>query len=175
MTALGLTDAKTFLNITSTTSDAELLTFIDAAESEIAKRVGPLSTSTVTKRVPGYAWNLHLPIYPAASLTTVTVAGSVTALTLADLYLDTRTGAVSYTSGAFFSAAAYDVTYVAGRTTVSADLLMKIKVVLKFLWNSQRGPTARPGAGGPDAAAQSLQGLLDGLFSDQDELLPGLA
>jgi hypothetical protein len=174
MSALTLADAKTFLNITAATYDAELQTFIDAAEAAIAQRVGPLTTSSVTKRVPGYGWNLHLPIYPAVSLTSVTPVGG-TALTLSDLHLEGDVGAVSYNGGSFFTSPAYDEVYTAGRASVPADLLMKVKFVLKYLWNTQRGTGVRPGAAGPDATPPSLNALLDGLFADQDELLPGLA
>jgi hypothetical protein len=175
MSVLTLADAKLFLNITVATYDAELQTFIDAAEAAVATRVGPLSTSSVTRRVPGYAWNLHLPLYPATALTSVTPVGSSTALTLADLHLEGDVGAVSYNGGSFFSSLAYDVVYTAGRASVPADLLMKVKLVLKYLWNTQRGTGARPGAAGPDASPPSLNALLDGLFADPDELLPGLA
>lgn len=173
MSALTLADAKTYLNITAATWDTELQTFIDAAEAAIAQRVGPLSTTSLTKRVPGFGWSLHLPVYPAVSLTSVTPVGG-SALTLSDFYLDPDVGAVSYNNGSFFSSFAYDVVYTAGRSPVPADLLMKVKATLKFLWSSQRGPTTRP-ANGPDAPAVSLQTFIDGLLSDTDELLPGLA
>lgn len=174
MSVLTLADAKTYLNVTTSNFDVELQTFIDSAEAAIAQRVGPLSTSTVTKRVPGFGWSLHLPIYPAVSLTSVTPVGG-SALTLSDLYLEPDVGNVSYNGGSFFSSAAYDVVYVAGRSPVPADLLMKVKATLKYLWTSQRGQATRPGPAGPDMTAVSLQTFLDGLLSDQDELLPGLA
>lgn len=174
MSVLTLADAKQFLNITVTTYDTELPSFIDAAEAAVAQRVGPLSTSSVTKRVAGYGWNLHLPVYPAVSLTSVTPVNG-TALTIGDFHLEPEVGAVSYNSGAFFSSAAYDVVYVAGRSSVPADLLMKVRIVLKYLWTTQRGTGARSGGGGPDIAAPTLQALLNGLLSDTDELLPGLA
>src|SRR5690242_5393665 len=131
MSALGLADAKSYLNITSPDFDAELQTFIDAAEAAIAQRVGPLTPTSVTKRVAGYGYNLHLPIYPAVSLTSVTVVGSATTLTLSDLYLENSTGAVSYNGGSFFSASAYDVTYMAGRSPIPADLMAAIRELLR--------------------------------------------
>jgi hypothetical protein len=174
MSVLTLADAKTFLNITAATYDAELQTFIDAAEAALVKRVGPLVPTSVTSRVPGYGYSLHLPIYPVISLTSATpVLG--TALTLSDLYLEQSVGAVSYNGGAFFSSAGYDVVYSAGRASVPPDLLMKVKIVLKFLWTTQRGTGARSGGGGPDVSAPSMEALLKSLLSDQDELLPGLA
>jgi hypothetical protein len=177
MSVLTLADAKTFLNITAATYDAELQTFIDAAEAAVATRVGPLSTSSVTRRVPGYAWNLHLPIYPATALTSVTPVGSTTALTLADLHLEPEVGAVSYNSGSFFNSAAYDVVYTAGRSPVPADLLMAVKELLRHLWTTQRG-VSRPGPG-PALDAQPPSGYLMPYrvleLIAPYQLLPGLA
>lgn len=171
---LSLTDAKTYLNITGATFDTELQTFIDAAEAAIAQRVGPLTPASVTKRVPGYGWSLHLPVYPAVSLTSVTVVGSVTPLTLVDLYLDQPSGAVSYNGGSFFSAAAYDVVYSAGRSPVPADLIMATRELLRHLWTTQRGG-ARPGpATDIPGLAYAMPNRVLELIAPH-ELLPGLA
>lgn len=145
MSVLSLPDAKAHLNIEGETYDQELTAFIAAAEGALAQLVGPLSTSTVTRRVAGYGWGLHLPISPAVSLTSVTPVGG-TALTLGDLYLDQESATVSYTSGSFFYSMAYDVVYTAGRSTVPPDLLMAVKKQLKRMWSDQRGGANRPGA-----------------------------
>lgn len=155
MSVLDLTDAKAYLNIVGDASDTELTAFIAAAEAAVAQEVGPLSTSTVTKRVPGYAWNLYLPVYPAVSLTSVTVVGSATTLTVSDLYLDKDSGQVSYNGGSFFGASAYDVTYVAGRASMPADLLMAVRKMLRVMWVDQRRPSSKQG--GEDAVQFSAQ------------------
>lgn len=162
MSVLGLSDAKNHLNIPSTTTtyDTELQAFIDGAEAAIAQQVGPLSTSTVTKRVPGYGWNLHLPVYPAVSLTSVTPTGSVTALTLSTLYLDSESGTVSRNDLGFFTGSAYDVVYVAGRSTVPANLLQSVKDRLKLDWVSQRGGASRPGSNTDGPAVKSWPEIL---------------
>lgn len=175
MSVLGLTDAKAYLNITTDDYDTELAGVLDSAEAAVSQRIGPLSATPLTKRVPGYGYSLHLPIYPAISLTSVTAAGGSTALTLADLYLDQDSGAVSFTGGGFFSASAYDVVYVAGRSPVSADLLMLVRRVLKALWLDQLGAGVRPGATGETPTAPSMwpPSVLELLAPY--ELLPGLA
>lgn len=172
MSALSLADAKKHLNITVADYDTELQTFIDSAEATIAQRIGPLSTVTVTARVPGYGWNLHLPIYPAVSLTSITVVGSTTTLTLTDLYLEQDSGTVSYNGSSFFSASAYDVVYVAGRSPVPADLLMAVKKRLKLDWADQRGG-ARPGATTTEVVINEERKLEEILA--RYDLLPGLA
>lgn len=161
MSALSLPDAKAHLNIEEPTYDTELMARIAAVEAAIAQRVGPLSSSTVTKRVPGYAWNLHLPIYPVVSLTSVTPVGG-SALTLADLYLEPDFGTVSFNGSGFFSSNAYDVVYVAGRATVPGDLLDAVKKQLKRAWRDQRGGANRPGQTPSDQVALASQvGALD--------------
>lgn len=145
MSALGLADARTYLKISDNTLNAELQDTIDDAESILAQRVGPLSLVEITARVPGYGWSLHLPTFPAVELTSVSTAGG-SALTLADLYLEQRTGDVSYTGGAFFASAGYDVVYTAGHSPLPADLRRAIKRLVRALWNDQRGGGTRPGA-----------------------------
>lgn len=175
MSALDLADAKTYLNISDSKYDTELQLFIDAAESAIAQRVGPLSSSSLTKRVPGYAWNLHLPVYPAVSLTSVTPVGSSTALTLSGLYLEQESGAVSFNGGSFFSAPAYDVAYTVGRADVPPELVMAVRELLRHMWTTQRGSTARPNAGTeqPGQAYTLPNRVLE--LTAPYELLPGIA
>lgn len=157
MSVLQIADARKHLNISGTSQDTELQAIIDAAEAAIVMRVGPLVSTPVTFRAKGGGKGLLLTVTPALSLTSVTPVGG-TALTLADLYLDERAGLVTYNSGAFFTASAYDVAYAAGRTTTPADLLNAVKELVRHLWMSQRGPTRRPGSPPSDAAANTLPG-----------------
>jgi hypothetical protein len=145
VSVLLLADAKAYLNIAGATQDAELQTFIDAAEAVIGRHVGPLAAMAVTERV--YANGaLVLSTVPAISLTSVTPVGG-TALSLADLYLSPAAGVVSYNSGAPIGWGAYTVAYSAGRSTVPADLLLAVKELVRHLWESQRGTGTR--AAGP--------------------------
>lgn len=142
MSALTLAEAKTHLNITVSTYDTELQAVIDSAEAALAKRVGPLVSTAVTRRIPGGTYELALPVTPAISLTSVTPR-SGTALTLTDLYLDTTTGMVTFNNLGPFVAAYYDVVYAAGRTTCPSDLLFADKELVRHLWTTQRGGTPR--------------------------------
>lgn len=143
MSVLTLAEAKTHLNLSAaTTYDVELQDAIDSAEAVIAKRVGPLAPAATTVRVRGLSWALALPVLPAISLSSVTGAGG-TALTLADLYLDTASGLVTYDDGSSFSERYYDVVYAAGRATCPDDLLLAVKELVRWLWQPQRGPKAR--------------------------------
>ena len=142
MSVLTLAEAKTHLNLTGSTHDTELQDAIDSAESVIAKRVGPLASTATAVRVRGMCSALVLPVLPAISLTSVTGAGGA-ALTLADLYLDTASGLVTYDDGSAFSERYYDVVYAAGRGTCPDDLLLAVKELVRWLWQPQRGPKAR--------------------------------
>lgn len=158
MSVLTVTQAKTHLNITGATHDTELQTFIDTAEAIIAKRVGPLESTSKTARVVPSGCRLILPVRPAISLTSVTPESSA-ALTLSDLYLDTEEAVVTYNSGHAFQARYYTVVYAAGRSTLPADLLGAVKELVRHWWKeSQRGGSRRPGS----APAEQLSNTIPG-------------
>jgi hypothetical protein len=157
MSVLTLAEARTHLNLTAGPHDAEVQTFIDAAEAAITQRCGPLASTATTVRLQGGDYALVLPSVPAVSLTSVTPVDG-TALTLSDLYLDTSAGLVTYDSGAAFSDRLYDVVYNAGRATCPADLLMAVKELVRHMWQTQRGPTRRPGSQPSESAANTVPG-----------------
>lgn len=157
MSVLTLQQAKDHLNITAATHDAELQTMIDAAEATLAQLVGPLASTNTTERVAGGVPFLVLGESPAISLTSVTPYLG-TALTLTDLYLDTKTAIVTYNSGAFFPARHYTVVYAAGRSACPTDLLMAIKELTRHLWATQRGSGVRPGGPSSEGLSNTIPG-----------------
>lgn len=153
MSVVTLADVKAYLNITVATYDVELQTFIDGAESAIAKKVGPLAPTSTTRQVDGYGCELVLPVVPAISLTSVT-PNTGGALVVGDLNL-TPAGVVTYTtSQGTFPAAWYTVAYSAGRASLPSDLSLAVKEFVRHMWSTQRGPTARPGQGAANGGAQ---------------------
>lgn len=152
MSVLTVAQAKAYLSIT-TDVDAQLQTFIDAAEAAIATKCGPLAATTVTDQVTAASGALMLTTPPVISLTSVTPIGGGTALTLADLTLNQPSGVVSdVPSGT------YTVVYSAGRSAVPPDLLMAVKELVRHLWNTQRGPTTRPGSITSETTSNTLPG-----------------
>lgn len=154
-----MSEARAHLNITSTVHDGELVGVIAAAEAAIAQRVGPLEPTTVTARLSGNT-ALVLPVHPAISLTSISDAAG-TAQTVGQFALDGANGVLSYAAaGTRFSSAFYTVTYQAGRPAgaLPADLLFAVKELVRHLWDSQRGPTRRPGMPSSDGAANSMAG-----------------
>lgn len=156
MSVLTLAAAKTHLNITSTTHDTELGAFITAAEAAITVRCGPLESMAVTERVTVASGQLALSRPPVVSLVSVTPVGG-SALTLGDLYLDGRAGVVTGNVSSIPSGD-YDVTYNAGRVTCPDDLLLAVKELVRHLWDTQRGPTRRPGSTASELTSNTLPG-----------------
>lgn len=160
MSALTLDQAKAHLAIPDDKYDADLTAIIASAEAVLCKRVGPLSSTAVTRRIAGGTWTLALPITPAISLTSLTPRTG-TALTLSDLYLDTTTGVVTFNNLTPFVAAYYDVVYNAGRATCPADLLLAVKELVRHLWETRRGNRAAASEGG--ATARSVGTAVPGV------------
>ena len=140
MSVLTLTQAKTHLNITVSTYDTELQDFIDAAETAIGKKVGPLTATVTTVKVWG-GGPLLLPTTPVISLTSIT-GSSGAAWDLTGL-LVTAEGVVS---GVTFPTDLFTVVYSAGRPAVPSDLLMAVKEQVRHMWMTQRGGSKRPGS-----------------------------
>lgn len=147
MAVLTLADAKIHLNIpaATTTNDAEVTAFIDAAEAAISAKVGPLVSTNVTERVDGCStrW-LKLTSTPVVSVTSVTPVNG-TALSLPGLDIELGAGLIGTVSGIGFPSRRYDIVYVAGRTSVPADLLMAIKEQVRHMWRTQLGDPVSSG------------------------------
>lgn len=144
MSTLTLTDAKAYLNITESSTDAELQVFIDAAESSIARQCGPLASTACTKRARGGKCALVVPVTPLLTVSSVVPVNGA-ALDVTKLNVDPA-GVIEYLTGGTFGYPFYDVTYTAGRATVPADLLQGVKEHTAHLWKTQQGGTRRPGS-----------------------------
>ena len=155
MSAVDLSEVKSHLNIAKDQFDGELEGYLATAEKIIAHRVGPLEPTTVTSVVGSAGTGtLFLPIRPVISLTSVTTSsGAVLSGTATDL----TAGLVTYTSGGNFTTGTHTVVYEAGYETLPADLRMAVLELVRHLWDSQRGPTRRPGSA-PETAANTAPG-----------------
>jgi hypothetical protein len=156
VSVLTLPLAKSHLNITVATHDVELQDAINSAEAAIAQKCGPLEAVATTSRVRGGYSQLVLPVTPAISLTSVTPVGG-TALTVGDLMV-TEGGVVEYTQGGTFGDRWYDVVYQAGRSSVPDDLLLAVKELVRHLWETQRGPSRRPGSTASSETSNTIPG-----------------
>lgn len=133
MSTVLLADVKAFLDITSTTHDAEVQAMTDRAEAVLAQHVGPLAATSVVDEVHTGPGPLALRQQPVVSVTSATNSG----VAVTDLDLDPTTGLLY---GSFTSAPRkVKVTYVAGRSTLPLDLEQAVLELVKHLWQSQRG------------------------------------
>lgn len=137
MTALALAEVKQHLNISSSSDDAELLSFLARAEAAIATRCGPLELTSTTERVRGGRSMLTVRESPINSLTSVTpVSGS--ALDTSLLVVSSRAGVIEYLSGSRFGSRWYDVVYQAGWSPLPKDLRGVVLETVDHMWTSQR-------------------------------------
>jgi hypothetical protein len=139
MSVVTLADAKQHLNETNTAVDAELQSFISAAEFAVAAKIGPLTVTASTERVRG-GRVLIVSSTPIAVLTSVTpVFGSP--LDASFLYTDAAAGVISYYAS-WFPLPYYDVVYTAGRAVNAStfpDIYLGIQELVRHLWMTQRG------------------------------------
>ncbi len=166
MSTVTLAQVKTFLNISSTTNDAQVQAFIDSAEAMWAKRVGPIATSTTyDERYNGGAEFIMLRNIPVLSVTTVVESfGSNWSKTLTQQNPDSGSGSaydysIDLVSGKLIRRAVgvavpfvwgtqnIHVTYVAGFATAPADIVEAISLLVQHKMQSIRG-------GMPDALSQ---------------------
>lgn len=144
---ISLASAKRALNMRAnvTTSDTELLDYIEAATDAIELYLH----ETVVRRTVVERHDLMHPVdrvilntYPVVSVTSVESADATA--TWVDPGLDATTGVV-YTVGPRFSGSIV-VTYIAGRSEVPASYARAAELVVANLWQSQRIPVAGPRA-----------------------------
>lgn len=157
MSVVTLADVKSRLSMSDTTHDAALQSTLDEAESLIADKCGPLTSVARTERLSGGGTGLVVRETPIVSLTSVTpVGGSAYDVTL--FTVDTSAGVIEWTSGARFAAGRYDVVFQAGRASLPPGLKRGIKELAAHLWETQRGPTRRPGSTSSDATSNTVPG-----------------
>lgn len=162
MTVLSLTDAKTALNINTTTYDGELPNYINSAIEAVESICGSMSVTSFTDVVRGCG-TLTLTNTPVVALTSVTGewmgALDVSLLAVSD------TGVVRAIRGTYLILDDwYTVVYTAGRSTVPASATAAAIVYLKWMWATRRGNSARPSQGGDDLTNVPGLGLVPARF-----------
>jgi uncharacterized phiE125 gp8 family phage protein len=148
---LSLTDVKTHLNIdaSSVVNDDELRSFMLAATDLIEGVVGPLSRRPVTGETHnGGRGTVLLKQAPVVEVTGCTENG--VSLSAGSYSLDGESGVLTRTSGftAYTWSEGYNnvsVDYVAGRTSIPADLAHAVLELVRHLWTTQRGSVRRSG------------------------------
>lgn len=182
-----LTDVKAQLNITSTTYDAELQGFLDAAGDVVLEFIGDIPTTVYTENYDGGDVSIYLRHRPVLTITTMTeVVGNVV-YTLTSQPPGSSVDAWGYSiddadAGKVVRRSAagqpwrftpgignITVTYSAGRSVLPASVRMAVLLITEHMWEqTQRGQGAGravPGAVdadvgyGPNKYSQAMEML----------------
>jgi hypothetical protein len=184
---LPLQDAKDALNIpqATTTSDAEIQSYIATIESSLERATGgPLVNRTVTERSEMMTYQTVIPVRqrPLVSVTSIaTASGSLIDIS-GGLDLDVNAGLIRRKLGLPFYGPFFTwlpqvtVVYVAGwGVSVPAAFNTFARIVIQHLWSSQRGSASLPMGGSelvtlpgfgfaiPNMAAELLNGAQGGI------------
>jgi len=191
---LPLQDAKDQLNIpqATTTSDNEIQSYIATIESSLRGMTGgPMVNRTITaerSEMMGNQTVIPVRQRPLVSVTSITSASGSAIDISGGLKLDANAGLIRKPLGLPFYGPFFQwlpevyVTYVAGwGTSVPAAFNSAARIILKHLWETQQGPSARPSMGGmdlttvpgfafaiPNRAAELLNGMQDGMKYQQE-------
>lgn len=169
---VSLDDVKTHLNITDTTDDAELQTFIDAAQAPVEDVVGLVIQRTLDEWYDGGDPTILLRHIPVTSVTSVTEFIGHTPINLTEQPLSdplgdgygytvespagivTRRGVMTVnppTINPWFvgnpvpfypGVRNIRIQYVAGQATVPSNVQMGTLEVIRHAWETQRGLTS---------------------------------
>ena len=181
---LPLQDGKDALNIpqATTASDTEIQAYIATIQSNLERMTGgPIVNRSISERAEltsGYTV-LQVRQRPLVSVTSIVSVASGQPIDIsAGLDLDTNAGTIRRKLGYPFYGPyftwlpAMTVTYVAGwGTSVPAAFGTAARIILQHLWQTQHGPSVRPGMGSEDMT--TLPGFGFAIPNQAAELLNG--
>jgi hypothetical protein len=142
---ISLADAKSILNVSTTTNDSKLRDLIESTTSDLELMVGPVVRRSVSERYEAFGTDaLVLRSAPAISVTSIVrIHTGGPTYDVAQVDLDTETGIIQNRNGRGFLGP-LRITYVAGRTVVPAGIRDGARIMLKNLWNIQNGTVGLP-------------------------------
>lgn len=151
---ISLDDAKAQLNMTGTANDEELRGYIGATTGIIERYLG---LATVRRTFVEDHWvNQNANIIalnwsPVATLISVVSVDGFRTWNVVDLHTS-PSGVVTPVRGAglFGLAGQITVTYIAGLAIIPEQYIQAAKVIVQHLWETQRGRSGNPRAGGMD-------------------------
>jgi hypothetical protein len=185
---VSLADVKSFLGVTSTSSDAELRGYIATATHIIEHEVGACSQRTVVDTFTG-SWQqpyLQPRTQPVISVTSITERG--TALSMgSDFLIDdfgriirVYGGGTSYPRGFWYGVNDIVITYVAGRRIIPSNILEAAKTLVGLQYGKKRGGVFSPFGDTNDTGAVTVLGFyvpneVMELLTPQRDLAAGIA
>lgn len=141
---LSMAEARAHLNLTDTADDEELRSWLETVTRVVESQVGEVVPKTYVERHRGGTCSLWLRHRPVISITSIAPwLTSGTSYAAADVRA-TESGRVELLTGGRFTGGPFGVTLLAGRTVVQANIRDAGKIILKHLWETQRGASALP-------------------------------
>lgn len=142
---ISLTDAKQQLNMTGTSDDEELRTFLEAGSLVVARLRGEAIVRQTVVEEHYARGRVALNCPPVLSLTSVVRVDGTFSWTVSDLHVSPA-GVVKPKLGLGLYG---DIifTYVAGYTVVPADTALAARIIIQHLWETQRGSRGVPRPG----------------------------
>lgn len=148
MALVTLEEAKRQLDITGTTEDVELQTYIDALPAVIEGFVGVVEQREIVDTITGDGPVLAVLHPPLVSVTSL--SGGGTSYGADTLTVNSVAGTIAQSGGGSFPAGTYTVTYTAGRPSVPPTIKLAALVLLQHLWRTQRASRGGLAGGGDD-------------------------
>jgi hypothetical protein len=140
---MSMAEARAHLNLTDTTDDEELRSWLETVTRVVESQVGEVVAKSFTERhrAGRSLWLRHRPVISITSIGPWLTSGTTYAPT--DVRA-TESGRVELLSGGCFTGGPFAVTYLAGRTALPANIRDAAKIIVKHLWETQRGASALP-------------------------------
>jgi hypothetical protein len=153
---VGLAETKAFLNLTTTTNDEKLRQFMLAATTAVEEYCNrPFVSRTVTRRYSGITFTDRIAVPVGMTSVTTVIENGVTLTGGTDYDLDPVVSVLYRRSGPYYTrywlpgTLNISVTGSIGSTTIPADIRLAALLLIKHLWETQRGGMATTlGSGG---------------------------
>ncbi len=185
---VSLEDAKSYLQIKSSTDDTKLYGFLDDAVAAVADIIGPVTPTSYTEVVDYHGPRIVLARTPVQSVQSVMIQPWLGAAPVDDSLswlANTETGvlrrlAVGGSLPFYGPGTVFTIVYTAGRTVVPAPVNRAILMQVADMWEAERGSMPMAGGGG-GAPPPSYSGDVGFLAPEVMELLlpylapPGVA
>lgn len=147
-----LDEAKAHLNLSGSAEDAELLGMVEAVTAPIERIVGAVLPATYTERHDGGGAAIALLHPPVLSVTSVTLADG-TVLTADDYEVDAIPAVLTRVSAGSvlrWERGRISVVYLAGMSSVPANVRLAALITVQHMWRTQRGSRDQRFTGGEE-------------------------
>lgn len=144
MAILDLASMRPFLKITGLSDDVDLSVFMTVVESAWAAEGLPGESRAEVDELLGGKGSVAVRRCPVLTVTAITEGWDAAVVDLATVHIRKDAGVVSLKSGAFLDPVT--VSYTWGFATVPPNIKQAMQLLLKHLWETQRGGARRPGS-----------------------------